>query len=138
MTWGERVSALLRPGDVVTLVGTLGAGKTTFARGVLRGLGYKDEVPSPTFAIVQSYEPPECRLPVGHVDLYRLESSKESAELGLEDMLFDGALIVEWPDFLPRKIKQNALEIEIEISSDNNRKLTVHLADSWKERWSRI
>ena len=78
--------------------GDLGAGKSTLARGLIRTIaddnGY--EVPSPTFTIVQSY--PELRLPVSHVDLYRLSSADELDELGLDEALDDGAVLVEWPE----------------------------------------
>src|SRR5689334_4666751 len=70
--FGSRLAEVLRPGDMVALSGQLGAGKTTLARGILQALGLEAEAPSPSFAIVQPYEPPEVRLPVWHVDLYRI------------------------------------------------------------------
>ena len=73
------------PGDVITLSGPLGAGKTSIARGLLAALGLAGEAPSPTFAIVQPYAPPETRLPVMHVDLYRIEHPDEIEELGLDE-----------------------------------------------------
>ena len=76
---------LVRPGDVITLSGPLGAGKTSIARGLLAALGLAGEAPSPTFAIVQPYAPPETRLPVMHVDLYRIEDPDEIEELGLDE-----------------------------------------------------
>jgi tRNA threonylcarbamoyladenosine biosynthesis protein TsaE len=91
---GMSLAIRLKPGDIIALTGGLGAGKTTLARGILRGLGYDEEVPSPSFAIVKAYEPPAVRLPLAHVDLYRLERAEEAAELGLEDWLDDGALVV--------------------------------------------
>jgi tRNA threonylcarbamoyladenosine biosynthesis protein TsaE len=81
---------------VVELSGPLGAGKTTLVRGVLIALGHAGEVPSPTFAIVQPYD--TTTLPIAHADLYRLEDPAEIEELGLEDQLIDGALLVEWPE----------------------------------------
>ncbi len=94
---GARLAPLLRAGDVVTLSGGLGAGKTSFARGVLAALGLEEEAPSPTFAIVQPYAPPEVRLPVLHIDLYRLDDPREMDELGIDEALADSALLVEWP-----------------------------------------
>lgn len=132
---GREIGALLRPGDKLALSGTLGAGKTTLARGILEGLGYEQEVPSPTFAIVQQYEPPETRIPVAHVDLYRIEDSEEIPELGLEDALIDGAMIVEWPDRMPDAFWNDALRIALEITEDGNRRLTWTAGDAWNNRW---
>jgi len=132
---GRKLGALLRPGDKIALTGTLGAGKTTLARGLLEGLGYGGEVPSPTFAIVQPYEPPETRIPVAHIDLYRIEDPEEIPELGLEDMLIDGAMVVEWPDRMPDGFWQDALNLALEITGEGNRRLTWHAGDAWNDRW---
>ncbi|WP_323800905.1 tRNA (adenosine(37)-N6)-threonylcarbamoyltransferase complex ATPase subunit type 1 TsaE [Parasphingorhabdus sp.] len=132
---GRTLGALLRAGDKVALTGTLGAGKTTLARGMLAGLGYSGEVPSPTFAIVQQYEPPETGIPVAHVDLYRIEDPEEILELGLEDMLIDGAMIVEWPDRMPDSFWKDAINIDLEITGEGNRRLTWQAGDAWNDRW---
>lgn len=132
---GRKLGALLRPGDKIALTGTLGAGKTTLARGLLEGLGYGGEVPSPTFAIVQPYEPPETRIPVAHIDLYRIEDPEEIPELGLEEMLIDGAMVVEWPDRMPDSFWQDALSLTLEITAEGNRRLTWHAGSAWNDRW---
>ncbi|MBN8829184.1 MAG: tRNA (adenosine(37)-N6)-threonylcarbamoyltransferase complex ATPase subunit type 1 TsaE [Sphingomonadales bacterium] len=132
---GRRIGERLRPGDVVTLEGGLGAGKTTLARGMLRGLGFPGEAPSPTFAILQGYDPPETRLPIAHVDLYRIEEPGEIDELGLDDWLEGGALVVEWPDRLGGRFGQLALAIRIDIAPDGSRLLTARLPKSWEKRW---
>jgi tRNA threonylcarbamoyladenosine biosynthesis protein TsaE len=132
---GRELGALLRAGDKIALRGTLGAGKTTLARGIMEGLGYRGEVPSPTFAIVQPYEPPETRIPVAHVDLYRIEDPEEIPELGLEDTLIDGAMIVEWPDRMPDSFWQDALNIDLEITGEGNRRLTWNAGSAWNNRW---
>ena len=132
---GRALAAHLRAGDVVTLEGGLGAGKTTLARGLLRGLGFAGEAPSPTFAIVQGYEPPETRLPIAHVDLYRLEDAGEVTELGLDDWLEGGALVVEWPDRLGGLYAENALAIHIAVAADGGRILTVAVPGAWEGRW---
>ena len=132
---GRRLGASLRAGDKISLTGTLGAGKTTMARGILEGLGYNGEVPSPTFAIVQPYEPPETMIPVAHVDLYRIEDPEEIPELGLDEMLIDGAMIVEWPDRLPDSFWDDALKIGLEITGEGNRRLTWHAGSAWNDRW---
>ncbi len=95
---GQRIAARLRPGDVVALAGGLGAGKTTLARAIVAALGHEGEVPSPTFAIIQTYDPPEVRLPLVHADFYRLEHPDEAVELGLDDYRHGAALIAEWPE----------------------------------------
>ena len=132
---GRKLGALLRPGDKIALTGSLGAGKTTLARGLLEGLGYGGEVPSPTFAIVQPYEPPETRIPVAHIDLYRIEDPEEIPELGLEEMLIDGAMVVEWPDRMPDSYWQDALSLTLEITAEGNRRLTWHAGSAWNDRW---
>ena len=97
-TLGKRIAQDLRPGDVVALSGGLGAGKTTLARAIIAALGYEGEVPSPTFSIIEPYEPPAVRVPVVHADFYRLENPPEAEELGLDDYRAAAALIAEWPD----------------------------------------
>ena len=96
--FGGAIAAALRPGDVIALSGSLGAGKTTLARAVIAALGHPGEVPSPSFAIVEVYDPPGVRLPVVHADFYRLVRTEEAAELGLDDYREGRALIAEWPE----------------------------------------
>lgn len=93
-----RIAAALQPGDVVALTGGLGAGKTTLARAIIAALGHQGEVPSPTFAIIETYDPPAVRLPLVHADFYRLARPAEAEEIGLDDYREGAALIAEWPD----------------------------------------
>lgn len=132
---GAALAQVLRAGDVIALSGGLGAGKTTLARGLLAALGLAEEAPSPTFAIVQPYDVQELRLPVAHVDLYRLDDPAEVAELGLDDYRSDGALVVEWPERMGERLWPDALLVKIEVLSDGARRLTASLPPSWKERW---
>lgn len=132
---GEALAAQLSVGDIVMLEGGLGTGKTTLTRGLLRGLGYQGHAPSPTFAILQGYEPPEVRLPIGHVDLYRIEDAGELEELGLDDWLANGALVVEWPDRLGALYANSALSISLSPTAAGGRLLTAALPKSWEERW---
>jgi tRNA threonylcarbamoyladenosine biosynthesis protein TsaE len=94
---GERFGKRLRVGDMVLLTGELGAGKTTFVRGVARGTGSPAPVASPTFQLVRVYP---GRVQLAHVDLYRIESPGELVDLGLDELLDQGAVIVEWGDRL--------------------------------------
>lgn len=133
--FGAALAGQLRAGDIVALTGDLGAGKTTLARGLLHGLGHEGEAPSPSFAIVQPYEPPSVRLPLAHVDLYRLESEAEISELGLDEWLADGALVVEWPDRLGAALLALALNIAIRVEDSGARVLTATVPDAWEGRW---
>jgi tRNA threonylcarbamoyl adenosine modification protein YjeE len=94
---GEQFGKELRQGDLVLLAGDLGAGKTTFVRGVVRGSGSPAHVASPTFQLVRVYSGP---VQIAHVDLYRLEAGAELGDLGLEELLDQGAVLVEWGDRL--------------------------------------
>ncbi len=96
--FGVAIAGQLHPGDVIALSGGLGAGKTTLARAIIAGLGYGGEVPSPSFAIIEVYDPPAVRLPVVHADFYRLTRPDEAGELGLDDYRQDAVLIAEWPE----------------------------------------
>ena len=132
---GAALAPLLRPGDVVALRGGLGAGKTTLARGLLSALGLEEDAPSPSFAIVQPYEPPEVSLPVAHVDLYRLDEAADVTELGLDEYLADGALLIEWPERLGRRLWLDALVLDVAVAPDGTRRLTATVPTAWKDRW---
>lgn len=95
---GEAIAAVLKPGDVVALSGGLGAGKTTLARAIIAALGYSGEIPSPSFAIIELYEPPAVGLPLVHADFYRLKHPAEAEEIGLDDYRQGAALLAEWPE----------------------------------------
>ncbi|WP_374526094.1 tRNA (adenosine(37)-N6)-threonylcarbamoyltransferase complex ATPase subunit type 1 TsaE [Sphingopyxis sp.] len=131
---GAAIGAALAPGDVVLLSGDLGAGKTTLARAMLKARGLAGEAPSPTFAIVQPYAPPEVDLPIAHVDLYRIEEEGELIELGLDDYLYDGALLIEWPERLGAQGWPEALVLTISGSGDA-RVLTAGVPAAWEARW---
>ena len=131
--FGRAIAERLAPADVIALRGPLGAGKTTLARGILRGLGYSGEVASPTFPIVQPYEPPDTRFPVWHVDLYRIEDSSELAELGLDEARAEAALLIEWPERLPA-LWPETLVLTLEDHS-GGRALTAEVPPAWGTRW---
>ena len=129
---GAELALLVRAGDVITLSGPLGVGKTALARGFLAALGHDGEVPSPSFSIVQPYE--ELQPPVWHVDLYRIEEPGELAELGL-DAAADAVLLVEWPERAGPDVWPEALALSLDFARDGDRILTARVPPSWEGRW---
>jgi tRNA threonylcarbamoyl adenosine modification protein YjeE len=119
---GEHFGRGLRQGDLLLLEGDLGAGKTTFVRGVARGAGSTAQVASPTFQLVRIYP---GRLQLAHVDLYRLEAGDELADLGLEELLDQGAVVVEWGDRLDAP---EAALLSIEHLGGDRRRLRMERA----------
>lgn len=132
---GARIAGVVQAGDVIALRGGLGAGKTTLARGLLSALGLAEDAPSPSFALVQPYEPPVVRLPVAHVDLYRLEEDADIRELGLDDYLLDSLVIIEWPERIGDRLWDHALLLSIAVMGDGSRCLTAQVPDAWRDRW---
>jgi tRNA threonylcarbamoyladenosine biosynthesis protein TsaE len=129
---GAALAAVARPGDVVTLSGPLGVGKTALARGFIGALGHQGEVPSPSFAIVQPYE--EIDPPLWHVDLYRIEYPSEIEELGL-DSAADAVLLVEWPERAGETAWPEALRLALDFAEGGARRLTANVPPSWEGRW---
>jgi len=129
---GAAIADRLRAGDAVCLWGPLGAGKSTLARGLVRALTQADEeVPSPTFTLVQFYETADFSL--AHFDLYRLTRPDEVEEIGLDEALDQGAVLIEWPERLEGRLPADRLDIEIAIvNSGRTARLTPHGA--WEGR----
>ena len=127
-----RLAMTLRPGDVIALTGDLGAGKTTFARGLLRGMGWSGEVPSPSFTLVQTYPTDP---PLWHVDLYRLDSAEEADALGLDDAWDAAVVVIEWPERLGDRLPREALRLHLTGAGGATRTLTWTAPPSWEGRW---
>jgi len=122
---GERLVRTLPPGATVLLIGDLGAGKTTLAKGIVQGLGAAtaDEVSSPTFTLIHEYGSPAA---VYHVDLYRLESARDAATLGLDELFDSPALvIVEWGERFPELMPRDRIEIRLRALGDDQREIDV-------------
>lgn len=130
--FGARLARVARAGDVITLSGPLGIGKTALARGFIAALGHEGDVPSPTFAIVQPYELLDT--PVWHVDLYRIERPSEIEELGL-DSAADAVLLVEWPERAVAAAWPEALRLSLQFGQNGDRILTADVPPSWEGRW---
>lgn len=120
---GARLAALLNPGDVLALVGDLGSGKTRWAQGVCQGLGITVPVSSPTFTLVNEYQ---GRLPVYHIDLYRLENSAELLTFGLEDYLYGaGVSLIEWAERAASLLPPDYLKVEFFHLGETKRRLVL-------------
>jgi tRNA threonylcarbamoyladenosine biosynthesis protein TsaE len=122
---GERLAALLPPAGAVLLIGNLGAGKTTLAKGLIKGLTgvSPHEVTSPTFTLIHEYGD---RRKIYHIDLYRLDDAADAAPLGLDDLFAGGLCIVEWGERFPQIMPRHRIEITLEAESLEIRRIRVH------------
>ena len=129
---GAAIAAALKPGEAVCLTGPLGAGKSTLARGLVRALTRPDEdVPSPTFTLVQFYD--GLHFPLAHFDLYRLERPDEAFEIGLDEALEDGSAVIEWPERLGGRLPVDRLDVDIVMRGDGRTaRMSAHGA--WEGR----
>lgn len=121
------------PGDVIALAGELGTGKTSFARAFVRAFGVGDDVPSPTFTLVQTYD--TARGAIWHFDLYRLARPEDAYELGLEEAIGEGIVLVEWPERLGSLLPRERLEIHLTMGpSPAARHAVLRVSPSWSAR----
>jgi tRNA threonylcarbamoyladenosine biosynthesis protein TsaE len=133
------IAGLLQPGDVVSLSGDLGAGKTTFVQGAAEALGVSEPVTSPTFVLVREYR--TGQLPLYHLDVYRLERLQEVLDLGLDDLLDPhGALFIEWGSVIDSLLPDDVLGVDFTLPDDDEeRRLSVAgRGRSWAGRWERL
>jgi tRNA threonylcarbamoyladenosine biosynthesis protein TsaE len=132
---GDALASLARPGDVVVLAGDLGAGKTAFAQGFGRGLGVVERITSPTFTLVHVYE--GGRLPVHHLDVYRLDQMSEALDLGLAEMLDGGGVVlIEWGDAITPVLPHDYLEVRLTFGDgDDDRHIAIRpIGPAWAGR----
>ncbi len=136
--FAARFAPLLKRGDVVALDGSLGVGKTELCRAIIHALGYTDEVPSPTFTLVQIYEPAcddQTTPTVWHMDMYRLRHPEEAIELGIEEAFDTAVSLIEWPAKLGSFLPAGFLTLRLEILADGRtRKLTIIGESPWQTR----
>jgi len=132
-----RISELAEAGDIIALKGDLGTGKTTFARSFIRARGSEEEVPSPTFTLVQIYELAPAA--IWHFDLYRLKSPEEAWELGIEDAFNEGISLIEWPERLGPLLPRRRLQIELLFHQRPEARCAVlDAGEDWQTRLSEI
>ena len=125
---GRSIGETCTSGCVISLRGSLGAGKTVFAKGVARSLGIQEAIVSPTFTLVQEYE---GRIPMYHMDLYRITSEEDFQMIGGEDLLYsDGVCLIEWSEIINYLLPSGTLFVEIKVNEDQSR--TVTLKGGWK------
>jgi tRNA threonylcarbamoyladenosine biosynthesis protein TsaE len=118
--WGRELGLTLRENSVIGLLGDLGAGKTELVKGIAEGLGSSDPVTSPTFTLVHEYR--SGRLPLFHMDFYRLQTEQELDEIGFDDYLCrHGVCAIEWADRFVHRIPRDAIRVEVQITSGNER-----------------
>ena len=127
---GKKLAHLARKGDVFALYGTLGMGKSVLARAFVQELCGNGEVPSPTFTLLQTYEAPD--FDIYHFDLYRLKSPDEIFEIGVEDALYSGVSLIEWPDKMSPYLPRDIFKLEI-VPQSNGRKLTITINSAEKQ-----
>ncbi|MGD9792740.1 MAG: tRNA (adenosine(37)-N6)-threonylcarbamoyltransferase complex ATPase subunit type 1 TsaE [Acidimicrobiia bacterium] len=131
--FAHALAGLVGPGDLVLLIGEMGAGKTAFAQGFAVGLGVAEQVTSPTFTLVRHYE---GRLPMHHIDVYRLDTMAEVSDLGLGELIdSDGVTLIEWGDAIRAALPVDRLEITLEFGDEiDERRIEVDAFGTWAPR----
>ena len=124
ITLGKRIGEKLTPGAVLALEGTLAAGRTTITKGIAEALGITENITSPTFTLISEYE---GRLPLYHMDVYRLDSAEDFINLGTEDLLYGkGISIIEWSEKVRSELPKSTITVSLEIQQDGSRTITIY------------
>lgn len=120
---GEKIGSKLTAGDVLAMDGTLAAGKTTITKGIAKALGVNDNITSPTFCLISEYE---GKIPLYHMDVYRLEGAEDFLNLGVEEMLYgDGVCIIEWSEKVKSELPKKSILVKITPSEDGTREIIL-------------
>ena len=123
---GRRLGEKLRKGDVIAMQGTLAAGKTTITKGIAEALGVKDVITSPTFCLISEYS---GKMPLYHMDVYRLEGAEDFVNLGTDDMIYgDGVSVIEWSEKIMSELPKKTIKLVITPQDDGSREITI---DNW-------
>lgn len=134
---GATLAQVLQPGDIIWLRGELGAGKTTLAQGIARGLGVNEPVLSPTFTLIREHR---GRLPFFHADAYRLDGAEQAADLGLQDYFERGGVFaIEWAEHIADALPDERLEVLLEGGADEHRRITITAQGKrYEQRWKQL
>lgn len=120
---GKKIGRLLKKGDIIAMQGTLAAGKTTITKGIAESLEIKDTITSPTFCLISEYE---GKMPLYHMDVYRLDGAEDFAGLGTEDMLYgEGVSIIEWSEKIMSELPKKTILLKIEPKEDGSREISL-------------
>ncbi len=120
---GEKIGQIIKPGDIIALHGSLGCGKTTIVKGIARGLGIDEEITSPSFTLISEYT---GRIPLYHMDLYRIDNLEEFELLGAEEMLYGpGVSLIEWAEKIEQLLPEYHISITFFIDHENNRQIKI-------------
>lgn len=121
---GRKIGKLLKPGDVIAMSGTLAAGKTTITKGIAESLGIKDNVTSPTFCLISEYEGE--KMPLYHMDVYRLDGEEDFLNLGVEELLYgNGVCIIEWSEKVKNALPKKTIYMNITPNQDSSRTINI-------------
>ncbi|MBV8505200.1 MAG: tRNA (adenosine(37)-N6)-threonylcarbamoyltransferase complex ATPase subunit type 1 TsaE [Alphaproteobacteria bacterium] len=132
-----RIAAMAAPGDIIALKGDLGTGKTAFARAFIRACGNQDEVPSPTFTLVQVYD--AGTMVIWHFDLYRIRAPEDAWELGIEEAFITGISLIEWPERLGALLPDRRLELGFTFGDGPGaRRIAMDPGEEWQSRLAMI
>lgn len=120
---GKKIGSFLKKGDIIAMQGTLGAGKTTITKGIAQALGINETITSPTFCLISEYE---GKMPLYHMDVYRLDGAEDFANLGTEDMLYgEGVSIIEWSEKIMEELPHKTIILKLEPHDDGARNITI-------------
>ncbi len=120
---GEKIGSLLKKGDIIAMQGTLAAGKTTITKGIAKALGVKDTITSPTFCLISEYE---GKMPLYHMDVYRLDGAEDFTNLGADDMLYgEGVSIIEWSEKIMEELPKKTIVLKIIPNENGSRTITI-------------